>query len=206
MHMIKYNPETNSFSSGVASSGDLPQIMWHITSQCNMNCRFCFDDKSAGKEELYSHFDFGTIVKKLLALGVQKVDISGGEPLLFDRLQELVAACVNKGLFVTITTNGSGDNNRSEWVFDNWRIFSRVIVSIDGLEQEHTYLRNNTSAFRNAIKFCEMLKYVECSCFRINTVVTKKVISDAYYKDFCAEIISLNPVEWCLIQPHPLCK
>jgi len=204
--MIRYDPETNCFSSNATVFGELPQVMWHITSKCNMDCRFCFNDKDVRNEELYLTLDFRAITLKLKELGVQKVDISGGEPLLFDKLPDLVKACADNGLYVTITTNGSGAAHTSGWLLENWKMFSRIIVSIDGLEHEHTYLRSNTVAFSNAIGFCKRLKDMGCSRFRLNTVVTKCIISGAYYREFCAEIRRIEPNEWCLIQPHPSCQ
>jgi MoaA/NifB/PqqE/SkfB family radical SAM enzyme len=203
---VQYNPITNSFTGNANELSELPQVMWHITSQCNMNCLFCFNDKSVKNAGLYSRFSFSAIASILSSIGVQKVDISGGEPLLFNRLAEIVEACVDNNIFLTITTNGSGSIENIKWLTENWHKFSRIIVSIDGLAEEHDFLRQSRSAYKNAITLCRLLKSVGCNCLRINTVVTNQIIETTYAQRLCNEIINLHPIEWCLIQPFTLNK
>ena len=87
---MKYNPATNSFIGYPDDSSELLQVMWHITSQCNLNCMFCFNDKTVRNVDLYNRFSFNSIASILKSIGVQKVDISGGEPLVFIGLYDSV--------------------------------------------------------------------------------------------------------------------
>lgn len=203
---MKYNPATNSFIGYPDDSSELLQVMWHITSQCNLNCMFCFNDKTVRNVDLYNRFSFNSIASILKSIGVQKVDISGGEPLLFKGLDDAVEACAFNKIFLTITTNGSGSIENNKWLIDNWGRFCRIIVSIDGLMEEHNFLRQNSLAFANAINLCKSLKSSGCNCLRINTVVTNKIIDTAYCQKFCNEILQILPIEWCLIQPFALNK
>ena len=57
---------------------------------------------------------------------VQKIDISGGEPLLYKLLPFLVCKCREYGFYVTITTRGIGIPENYDWLVNNWKLFSRM--------------------------------------------------------------------------------
>ena len=137
-------------------------------------------------------------------LGVFKLDISGGEPLLVDLLPYIIDKCVDAGIAVTITSSGSGTPPNVEWLKNNWKKFSRIILSLDGPESIHNALRGNNSAYQN---FCNLYySLTDCGCerIRINTVVTKQLLEHG--DTFLNLMLAFAPKEWCCIEPHPANK
>lgn len=83
----------------------LRSICWDITSRCNDHCKFCY--RNTHSMDL-SYEENQLILKKLIDFGVDKISFVGGEPLLYDRIFDLVEwgrlYCEGKTLF-SITTN-----------------------------------------------------------------------------------------------------
>ena len=83
-----------------------------VTDRCNFACLFCMPEKDKiswiPTEEILSFDEIERIVAVLASLGVQKVRITGGEPLLRRDLDELVSGLTGiPGIrSVDMTTNG----------------------------------------------------------------------------------------------------
>ena len=201
-----YNPVTNSFSGETQKTGNLGQVMWHITDECKLNCALCFTKKMRTCMRAVSEASVPEYVALLKALGVQKIDISGGEPLLYPHLKCLCTTCLENGIAVTITTSGLGLEENVAWVSEHWSLFSRVILSLDGSEPLHNRLRGSQSAYMGAYTFYKRLEAAKCENLRINTVVTRPLCDPQEQKILCDFIAELSVKEWCLIQPYPINK
>jgi cyclic pyranopterin phosphate synthase len=83
-----------------------------VTDRCNFACLFCMPEKDKiswmPKEEILSFSEIERIVRTLASLGIQKVRITGGEPLLRRDLEDLVDSLTSIGGIrsVDMTTNG----------------------------------------------------------------------------------------------------
>ena len=83
-----------------------------VTDRCNFACLFCMPEKDKiswiSKEDILSFDEIERIVDVLATLGIQKVRITGGEPLLRRDLEDLVDGLTSiDGIrSVDMTTNG----------------------------------------------------------------------------------------------------
>jgi GTP 3',8-cyclase len=86
-----------------------------VTDRCNLRCRYCMPREVFGadhaflpREQLLSFEELTRVVAVFVGLGVTKVRLTGGEPLLRRDLPELVAALAGlDGLAdLALTTNG----------------------------------------------------------------------------------------------------
>ncbi len=93
----------------------LTDLRVSVTDRCNFRCRYCmprehFDHghQYLSRAEILSFEEIARVVSALVQLGLKKVRLTGGEPLLRHDLPELVAllACL-PSLDITLTTNGS---------------------------------------------------------------------------------------------------
>ena len=182
----------------------LAQIIWHITNECHLNCAICFTRKMRQQPGALSKDCIINHVALCKQLGVRKIDISGGEPLLYPDLPFLVDLCQENNIDVTITTSGLGNAKNIEWLSNNWGRFSRIILSLDGTEYIHNTLRNSPNAYPAFLKLYKKLSESKCTIIRINTVVTQNLLLDSELKNMCEAIRHLAPKEWCLIEPYPI--
>ncbi|MDG6987726.1 MAG: GTP 3',8-cyclase MoaA [Nitrososphaerota archaeon] len=83
-----------------------------VTDRCNFACLFCMPDKDKvswiPQEEILSFEEVERIARVLASLGIEKIRVTGGEPLLRRDLERLVKSLVQvQGIrSVDMTTNG----------------------------------------------------------------------------------------------------
>lgn len=82
-----------------------------LTDRCNLRCRYCMPEEGVAKlrhEDILTFGEILRIVRGLAALGVKKVRLTGGEPLVRRNITELIAAIRRvPGIEqVALTTNG----------------------------------------------------------------------------------------------------
>lgn len=205
MEYIKYSPQNNSFLKiNDKKENILPQIIWHITDKCELSCPYCFSTKT-GKETSLKKID--EYIETFLLLGVEKVDIAGGEPLLYNGLELLCKKLKDAGIYFTITTSGIYLEKNRKWLINNFSYFTRIICSIDGCNpSHHDEIRGKKGVFESVKQLITDLKSKKCDNIRINTVITKQFIDTILCEKLVNTVSDLKPLEWCLIQPHPANK
>ncbi|MFC0522191.1 GTP 3',8-cyclase MoaA [Pontibacillus salicampi] len=86
-----------------------------VIDKCNFRCTYCMPKEIFGKdypfltrEELLSFNEIYTVAKVFASLGVEKVRLTGGEPLLRNHLESLIASLfsINGINDIALTTNG----------------------------------------------------------------------------------------------------
>jgi cyclic pyranopterin phosphate synthase len=114
-----------------------------VTDRCNFRCRYCMPVEVFGpgyafmeREELLTFEEIVTLVRQLVPLGIGKIRLTGGEPLLRRGLEDLVAmlAAVEGVKDIAITTNGVLLAHHAEALA--LAGLSRVTVSLDALDPE----------------------------------------------------------------------
>jgi cyclic pyranopterin phosphate synthase len=87
-----------------------------VTDRCNFRCRYCMPKEAFGSDfhflphdELLSFEELARLARVFIGLGVEKIRLTGGEPLLRRDIEALVALIARiEGLKdLTLTTNGS---------------------------------------------------------------------------------------------------
>jgi GTP 3',8-cyclase len=89
----------------------LASLRLSVTDRCNLRCQYCMPEADyvwLPRADLLTFEEIGRLVDQFLALGVDKVRLTGGEPLLRRDLPRLVEALALKpGLAdLALTTNG----------------------------------------------------------------------------------------------------
>lgn len=83
-----------------------------VTDRCNLRCRYCMPPgglKPLRREDILSFAEIVEVVRTAVALGVRKVRLTGGEPLVRRGLPDLVAMLAGiEGIEdLAMTTNGT---------------------------------------------------------------------------------------------------
>jgi len=111
-----------------------------VTDRCNFRCVYCMPKEVFGKDfqflpraEILSFEEIERLVRVFVGLGVQKVRLTGGEPLVrrhIERLVEMLAKVSD--LDLTLTTNGSLLAAKAKAL--KVAGLKRVTVSLDSLD------------------------------------------------------------------------
>ena len=83
------------------------RVLWEITSACNLRCEFCLVEIKQTQVSLDRALE---IADALVARGVDKVLLSGGEPLTFKGVDQVIRRLVDGGVLVKLLTNGTVAN------------------------------------------------------------------------------------------------
>ena len=131
-----------------------------LTDRCNMRCRYCMprehfsgDHQFLDKSEILSYEEISFVVKSMLPLGLEKVRLTGGEPLLRRDIGELISQLPNK-LDIALTTNGLLLGDNAEMLMNSG--LDRVTVSLDAIDvktfQEMGDTKENPEKVLNGIQ------------------------------------------------------
>jgi len=120
-----------------------------VTDRCNFRCVYCMPIEVYGRDaafvpraELLTYEEMARLARVFVSLGVEKLRITGGEPLVRRDLPDFVAmlAAIPDVADIALTTNGSALARLAGPLADAG--LRRVTVSLDSLDQE-TFSRMN---------------------------------------------------------------
>lgn len=158
----------------------LKDLRISVTDRCNFRCRYCMPEEIFGpdysflsNDKILSFDEIERVTRIFVSLGVRKLRITGGEPLLRRGLPQLIGR-LNKidGVEdIGLTTNGS---LLKKFAPDLYKAgLSRVTVSLDSLEEERFfYLNGNRSKVQRVLEGIQAAAEVGMK-IKINMVVQK---------------------------------
>jgi GTP 3',8-cyclase len=147
---VAQGPWTQSLSQGAMGPLDqhgrvLKDLRISVTDRCNFRCSYCMPKDVFGPDypylphaSLLSFEEITRITRQFVAQGVEKIRLTGGEPLLRKNLEVLISQLSSlrtlsgQALDLTLTTNGSLLVRKAQALRDAG--LQRVTVSLDGLD------------------------------------------------------------------------
>lgn len=179
------------------------KINLHILEACNFRCRQCFS--KFGTEKLLPVKDWEKIVDNCIAgADVAEFNIAGGEPMLYPGLVELVKYIRDKGVKVSLITNGSLMNE--EWIKNCAGMFETIGFSVDSINDDTNRKigrcdRNEkTIPAGRIVELCGLIRKYAPGCrIKINTVVST-LNKDEMMFDFIDEIATDR---WKILRMKP---
>ena len=131
----------------------LQDLRISLTDRCNFRCVYCMPEESFGNDypflprnSLLSFEEITRIAKIFVTHGVQKIRLTGGEPLLRKHIENLIEMLAQlktpdgRDLDLVLTTNGSLLAQKAQSLKDAG--LTRVTVSLDSLDDD-TFGRMN---------------------------------------------------------------
>jgi cyclic pyranopterin phosphate synthase len=113
-----------------------------VTDRCNFRCVYCMPKEVFGRDyrfldrrELLSFEELERLARSFARLGVEKIRVTGGEPLVRRDVERLIGMLsAIDGLDLTLTTNGSLLPQKAEAL--RAAGLGRVTVSLDSLDED----------------------------------------------------------------------
>jgi len=161
-----------------------------VTDRCDFRCTYCMseDMEFLPKKDVLSLEELDRLCNTFIDLGVKKLRITGGEPLVRKNIMQLFSNLGKKlgqGLEeLTLTTNGSQLDRYAKDLFDNG--VRRINVSLDSLEKNKFKKITRNGNLDKVINGIMVAKKAGLK-IKINTVALKGINDN--------EI--LNLVNWC---------
>jgi len=159
----------------------LRNLRLSVTDRCNLRCSYCMP------EEEYAWLPRGDIltfeeVKRLIDvfadLGVDKVRLTGGEPLLRRDLSRLVRMIASEPRIrdLAITTNGILLAQEARALRDAG--LHRVTASLDTLRPERFLALTRRDSFHQVLEGIETVRAMDWAGLKLDTVVMRGVNDD----------------------------
>jgi cyclic pyranopterin phosphate synthase len=156
-----------------------------VTDRCNFRCVYCMPKEIFGRDymfmerdELLSFEEISRLVRISAAHGVEKIRLTGGEPLLRKGIEDLISELTTiktpdgRDLDIAMTTNGSALAFKAQALKDAG--LDRITVSLDSLD-DATFRRMNDVDFPLAkvLHGIEVAHEVGLGPIKINMVVKR---------------------------------
>ncbi len=176
---------------------DLPkEIVLELTKSCNQDCPICNLKKKKDRALPVK------IVKNALAecesLGIKKVLFTGGEPLLYEDLVEVLRYAKERGFYVRLNTNASLLNKELITSIENY--VDNILISLQGYNAKSDMaLAGSGNLFLKKIKNIGLVKKSSIPIMRIGTIISQTFIKNllSYYR----LIKALGVKRWELYRP-----
>jgi cyclic pyranopterin phosphate synthase len=150
-----------------------------VTDRCNFRCVYCmpkavFDHDYAflSRTQLLSFEEIMRVARHFVDQGVEKIRITGGEPLLRKHIENLIEQLATLPVEITLTTNGSLLPQKARALKDAG--LHRVTVSLDGLDDDIFKRMNDVDyPVADVLKGIEAAAAVGLAPVKVNCVVKR---------------------------------
>ena len=162
----------------------LKDLRISVTARCNFRCRYCMPREVFGKDfpflervEIMSFEEIDRLAGIFIDLGVEKIRLTGGEPLLRKNLPDLISMLSMRGVEIAMTTNGVLLPRYAPAL--SAAGLDRVTVSLDAID-ESTFaaITDSGHTVASVIAGIEAAESVGLGPIKINTVVKKNSNED----------------------------
>ncbi|KIH77504.1 cyclic pyranopterin monophosphate synthase subunit MoaA [Geoalkalibacter ferrihydriticus] len=152
-----------------------------VTDRCNLRCRYCMPAQgvdSLGHGQILSYEELLRVAAAAAAIGVRKIRVTGGEPLVRKGLVEFIGrlAALPQRPEITLTTNGMLLAQYAAPLKQAG--LSRVNVSLDTLRSERFAQLTRRSGFEQVLAGLTAAEQVGLAPLKINMVPIAGVNAD----------------------------
>jgi cyclic pyranopterin phosphate synthase len=152
-----------------------------VTDRCNLRCQYCMPEEDYAwlpREEILKFEEISALVDVFLDLGVDKIRLTGGEPLLRRDLPALVRQLANKPRVrdLAVTTNGILLADQASALRQAG--LHRVTVSLDTLHPDRFALLTRRTSHAQVLEGLAAVSRAGFTGTKIDTVVMRGVNDD----------------------------
>lgn len=175
-----------------------------VTDRCNLHCRYCSPKEGKarlGHNDILRYEEILRVVRIATTLGIEKVRITGGEPLVRKGLTNFLSilSSIDGLRDIGLTTNGILLAQLGEELFSSG--LKRINVSLDSLKEDKYRYITGGGELREVLKGLELAREIGFSPIKIN-VVAIAGFNDDEILDFAYLALS-SPYEIRFIELMP---
>jgi len=146
-----------------------------VTDRCNLRCTYCMPKEGIllkSHSEMLSYESIALIAHEAGRLGITKIRLTGGEPLVRKNIESLVEMIRLTGKYkeITMTTNGTLLTLAKAQILKKAGL-TRINISLDTLDPERYQYLTRGSTIQNALAGVDAAKEAGLNPIKINMVV-----------------------------------
>lgn len=154
----------------------LRSLRLSVTDRCNLRCKYCMPEEDyvwLPREDVLTHEEMATLTGYFTDLGVDRVRLTGGEPLLRRDLPRLIRLLVQnrRVMDIALTTNGILLADQAEALFDAG--LHRVTVSLDTLRPERFRQLTRRDEYARVMEGIESVARAGFTGLKLDTVAIR---------------------------------
>ncbi|MBI4401999.1 MAG: GTP 3',8-cyclase MoaA [Nitrospirae bacterium] len=154
----------------------LKSLRLSVTDRCNLRCKYCMPEEEytwLPRETLLSFEEMSALTGFFTELGVDKVRLTGGEPLLRRNLPTLIRLLRQNPRIkdLALTTNGVLLAEQAQAFYDAG--LHRVTVSLDTLRPDRFQALTRRDTFRQVIEGIEAVLRIGFKGLKLDTVAMR---------------------------------
>jgi cyclic pyranopterin phosphate synthase len=146
-----------------------------VTDRCNLRCQYCMPESRydwVPQPEVLTFEELSRLVDRFIALGVRKVRLTGGEPLLRAGLPALVHALAQKPLAeLALTTNGVNLEPLAKPLFEAG--LRSLTVSLDTLSRATFLALARRDGLGQVLRGLEAARAAGFTALKLDTVLVR---------------------------------
>lgn len=177
--------------------GNLRVIQIHPSLRCNLTCKHCYSSSGPAFKDFTGLDDLVSFLKYARSYGFDVTSVSGGEPFMYPKLEELLEYSHSLGNRNIAASNGmllQGAKAKSIL-----KHLDLIAISIDGKPDFHDEIRNLKGAFNKMEKGVEVLKDLGKTFGFIHTITEESWQNFIWLADYAyekgASLVQLHPLE-----------
>ncbi|GAQ94288.1 cyclic pyranopterin phosphate synthase [Thermodesulfovibrio aggregans] len=157
-----------------------------VTDRCNLRCIYCMPEEGIKNllphDEILSYEEILQIIKVATTIGISKIRITGGEPLLRKNIESFIerVSRVDGIKDIGITTNGVLLKKYAKVLHEAG--LKRVNVSLDSLDQNKFRNITRLGSLKEVLEGIEEAQRVGLNPVKINVVVMRGINDDEIEK------------------------
>lgn len=173
-----------------------------ITNSCNMRCKHCMNWSIENSNNGFEKEKILRLIKELYDNNTEEIYISGGEPLLYPYIDDVILYANSLGIKVTLATNALEIPNHLKAIKEGVQLVS---ISLDGIGKTHDKFRGVTGAFDNCVKMFKLLRENNIKT-RISAMIWKKNINELEEMISLAKTCGVSKVNLAFLIPEGRAK
>lgn len=148
-------------------------VDWRITSSCHMRCPFCYGPKGIPSLALAGSLK---VISTLDKMGVETVCLSGGEPLLYKFIKDVLIQLRKRNIEVYLSTSGIGYFTYAEVIEE---CVTKLSLPLDGhTERLQKACGRTATSFRDVMKILDYYRDKDRNFqIKIATLITKRNVN-----------------------------
>jgi radical SAM protein with 4Fe4S-binding SPASM domain len=152
-------------------------MMIELTSRCNLKCIHCYRESEPTKDDELPLEILISSLDELKNIGVNIVELTGGEPLMYYKAKEILLHCLKTFEGVALITNGTLIGEDILGIISDYKDKFLIQVDLDGPNHEMHDMIRGSGSFTDVIRAIKLLVK-----HGIKTRVAMNVIPATFHK------------------------
>jgi len=191
------NSDLTTVPGGASGPARKAILQIHPSLRCNLSCGHCYSGSGPTARTELDAATVCQVISDAAAMGYEVVSVSGGEPLMYSGLEEILTHARSLGLRATVTTNGffTGQErmNRLRELVDV------LAISLDGPPEIHNEIRGSARAFERLEAGLENVRQAGIPFGFIHTLTRRNWEHLLWVAEFAAgngsSLLQIHPLE-----------